>query len=114
MPRPPDWQALAEQEATLAARIRQAMARAPNDPQWTALDALGRTPLMQAALHGQAEIVKALLTSAKVRATLETRDALDATAWQLAQFARPMTWLTCYPLHLASEALPNHLRDLLA
>lgn len=32
--------------------------------------------------------------------------ALNATAWQLAQLASPMTWLTCHPMHLASEAAP--------
>lgn len=93
-------------EAALAERLRQSIRSAPNDPQLIAPDNSGRTPLMQAALYGYADIVDALLTSPRVRADLEHRDAFGATAWQLAQFARPLTLLTCHSLYLATEMEP--------
>lgn len=105
-PAPLDVQALRTTEAALAAQLRQSIALAPDDAQLTARDELGRTPLMRAALYGYADIVEALLTSPKVRAEIEVRDALDATAWQLAQFARPITLKACHSLRLAAELAP--------
>lgn len=100
------WDAPRRAETAAAEQLRALIAAAPGQPALTAADALGRTPLMRAALNGYAEVVAALLADDSVRAGLETRDRFGATAWSLSQFARPLTLLSCHPQMLALERAP--------
>ena len=98
-----NWDRQREAITAAAAELRSLTKTQPGHSTLTAVDALGRTPLMNAAVNGYAEIVDALLTDDAVRAGLETKDRFGASAWALGQFARPLTLFSCHPQMLVAE-----------
>lgn len=100
------WTRQRAAEASTAARLRDFIAAQPGHPALTEADATGRTPLMEAAANGYADVVDALLADASVRARIDERDAFGASAWMLSQFSRPVTLISCHPQMYARERLP--------
>lgn len=101
-----DWTRQREAEKAVARQLRRLIADKPDDPGLTETDAYRRTPLMEAAVNGYADVVEALLSDAGVRAGIDDRDRFGATAWALSQFARPVTLIACHPRMYTRERLP--------
>lgn len=100
------WDTQRAAEAAAAEQVRALVKAAPGHPALTETDALGRTPLMRAAVNGYADVVDALLGDTAVQAGIEARDLFGATAWSLSQFARPVTLLSCHPQMSVMERAP--------
>jgi len=100
------WTRQREAEVNVALQLRRLILERPADPGLTETDAYGRTPLMEAAINGYADVVEALLTDAGVRARVDDSDRFGATAWALSQSARPVTLIACHPQMYARERLP--------
>lgn len=100
-------------ERAVADQIRALIARSPGHLSLTATDSQGRTPLMQAASGGYAQVVQALLSDQAVRLTINQPDARGETAWMLANFAPSLTLTACQPAALTVDRyalLPPYLR----
>ncbi len=95
------WDEQHAAELVIANRIREFIKESPESPTLTERNMFGHTPLMQASVNGYAEIVDALLDADTVLATINNSDKSGATAWALAQFARPLSLGVCHPQMLA-------------
>jgi hypothetical protein len=100
------WTRQREAEAQVARQLRALGQDRPGDAGLVETDALGRTPLMEAAVNGYADVVESLLTDSRVRAGIDDTDRFGATAWALSQFARPVTLIACHPQMYTRERLP--------
>lgn len=101
-----DWTRQHEAETAAALQLRRLIQAKPGDPSLTETDGYGRTPLMEAAVNGYADVVEALLTDPGVQAHVNDSDRFGATAWGLSQFARPVTLIACHPQMYARDRVP--------
>jgi hypothetical protein len=93
-------------ERAVADEIAALIHTSPGHASLTSPDDQGRTPLMQAVSGGYPRVVKALLTDASVRSTINRPDAAGETAWMKAQFAPGMTLVACQPGALTLDRYP--------
>ena len=100
-----DWSAQRAAEADTARQIRARIAASPGAAELTEADRYGRTPLINAALRGYAEVVEALLTDPGVKLAINAKDNQGLSAWMAAQYARPLTLASCHPQVLIREAV---------
>ncbi|PZP36766.1 MAG: hypothetical protein DI603_02075 [Roseateles depolymerans] len=100
-----NWDSQRNAEKKVAATISALIAKAPGQPALTARDDLWRTPLINAALWGYADVVAALLADDSVRASINEVDGQGLSAWMAAQMAQPLTLASCHPQMLVREAV---------
>ncbi len=99
------WDSQRNAEKKAADAISALIAKAPGQPALTARDELWRTPLINAALWGYADVVAALLADDSVRAAINETDGQGLSAWMAAQMAQPLTLASCHPQMLVREAV---------
>lgn len=103
-PRP--GQSPEEIERTVARQIDNLNSSPAGQATLVATDDMGRTPLMSAVSGGYLPVVKALLASPAVRATLNQANERGETAWMVANFALPLTLVACQPGALTLDRYP--------
>ncbi|PZP36767.1 MAG: hypothetical protein DI603_02080 [Roseateles depolymerans] len=92
-------------EQAVANQLRQLISQSPGDPAFRSRDHRWRTPLINAAMRGYADVVEALLSDEGVRQSINTQDGDGVSAWIAAQYARPLTLAACHPQDLTIEAI---------
>lgn len=103
---PSPGQSPEEIERTVARQIDNLNSSPAGQATLVATDDMGRTPLMSAVSGGYLPVVKALLASPAVRATLDQANERGETAWMVANFALPLTLVACQPGALTLDRYP--------